>query len=108
MLLENDQIRAALEAQGAPTYVDTDGLFDEARNCDYSHIFGGITRERFIEHFLPFIRVCVEQQEGMEVRGRRELSALTHSLSLGSIWPATESEYFCTSPVTQFPVTISF
>ena len=95
MLLENDQIRAALEAQGAPTYVDTDGLFDEARNCDYSHVSGGITRERFIEHFLPFIRVCVEQQERMEVRGKRELSALTHSLSPTSVGPAAESEYFC-------------
>ena len=81
-LLENEQIRAALEAQSAPGYVDSDGLFDEARNCDYSHAFGGITRERFMEHFLPFIQVCVEQQEGMEVRRRRrELSALIHLVS---------------------------
>ena len=72
MLLGNEQIRSSLEAQHASNYVDTDGLFDELRNCDYSHAASGITRERFTTCFLPFIRVCVEQVEGLEVREEGE------------------------------------
>ena len=72
MLLGNEQIRSSLEAQHASNYVDTDGLFDDSRNCDYSHAAGGITRERFTTCFLPFIRVCVEQVEGLEVREEGE------------------------------------
>jgi len=72
MLLGNEQIRSSLETQHASNYVDTDGLFDESRNCDYSHTAGGITRERFTTCFLPFIRVCVEQVEGLEVREEGE------------------------------------
>lgn len=72
MLLENEEIQSSLEAQHASNYVDTDGLFDESRNCDYSHAAGGITRERFTTCFLPFICVCVEQVEGLEVREEGE------------------------------------
>ena len=68
-LLENDQVRSALEALSQPDYSDPDILFDEARNCDYSHISRGIVKQQFIDHFHPFIRVCVEQQH-IEVRRR--------------------------------------
>ena len=66
-LLENEQVHAALEALGQPDYYDSDILFDEARNCDYSHTSGGIVKQQFIHHFHSFIRVCVEQQH-LEVR----------------------------------------
>ena len=61
-LLQNEQVRSALEALSQLDYSDRDILFDEARNCDYSHISRGIVKEQFIHHFHPFIRVCVEQQ----------------------------------------------
>ena len=61
-LLENEQVRGALEALRQPDYYDPDILFDEARNCDYSHASGGLVKQQFINHFHPFIRVCVEQQ----------------------------------------------
>ena len=71
LLMNNEQIQEALEPLARPSYVDVDAVFDEARNCDYS-TGGGILREKFADVFLPFIRVCVEQQEGLEVGGRRE------------------------------------
>jgi hypothetical protein len=61
-LLANEQVRSALEALSQLDYADRDILFDEARNCDYTHIARGIVKEQFIHHFHPFIRVCVEQQ----------------------------------------------
>ena len=67
--MNNEQIREALAPLARPSYVDVDAVFDEARNCDFSHSTGGgILREKFADVFLPFISVCVEQQEGLEVR----------------------------------------
>ena len=48
--------------------MDQDGLFDETRNCDYSHSSGGVSRERFVTHYHAFIRECVRQRE-LEVGG---------------------------------------
>ena len=69
-LLSNDRIREELCSLAEDSYVDRDVLFDEMRNCDYSHTARGVSRERFVVYFHPFIQVCVQQQqqEGLEVR----------------------------------------
>ncbi|CAI8048371.1 Pecanex-like protein 1 [Geodia barretti] len=61
-LLANQGIRDALSRLHNTSYVDQDALFDETRNCDYSHSLGGVSRERFIVYYLTFIRECVTQQ----------------------------------------------
>ena len=74
--MNNEQIQEALAPLTRPSYVDVDTVFDEARNCDFSHSTGGgILRERFADVFLPFIHVCVEQQEGLEVGGAYLMSS---------------------------------
>ena len=65
-LLTNQDIREALARLHFPSYVDQDALFDETRNCDYSHSVGGVSRERFVVYYLTFIRECVSQQ-GLDV-----------------------------------------
>ena len=65
-LLENEGLREALQRQHEAGYVDPDPLFDESRNCDYTHSSRGVERHQFVACFQPFIQVCVEQQ-GLEV-----------------------------------------
>lgn len=65
-LLTNEGIRESLARLHIPTYVDQDGLFDETRNCDYSHTSGGVSRERFVTYYLSFISECVNQR-GLQV-----------------------------------------
>ena len=69
-LLTNERIQEELQNLQEASYVDRDLLFDETRNCDYSHTSGGVSRDRFLNHYHSFIRVCVQQQ-GLEVGGGR-------------------------------------
>ena len=65
-LLESESLQVLLQAQSDPLYCDTDPLFDEPRNCDFSHRHGGLLKERFVTLCEPFLRVCVER-EGLDV-----------------------------------------
>ena len=83
-LLTNQGIRGTLARLHDASYVDQDALFDETRNCDYSHSLGGVSRERFIIYYLTFIRECVTQQ-GLDVSCNYPLPLLTTlSFSLSS------------------------
>lgn len=72
-LLANEGIRESLARLHIPTYVDQDILFDETRNCDYSHTSGGVSRERFVTYYLTFISECVNQR-GLQVHMQYVLS----------------------------------
>jgi hypothetical protein len=65
-LLNNEGIRESLQRLHRPACVDQDTLFDETRNCDYSHSSGGVSRDRFVIYYLTFIKECVSQQ-GLEI-----------------------------------------
>ena len=65
-MLENTALQEALQEQSDPAYCDTDPLFDESRDNDFSHRHGGILKERFANVFQPFLQVCVER-EGLDV-----------------------------------------
>lgn len=70
-LLENTALQESLQEQSDPMYCDTDPLFDESRDNDFSHRHGGILKERFAIVFQPFLKVCVER-EGLDVSLKRK------------------------------------
>ena len=65
-LLENETLQDFLREQSQLAYVDTDPLFDESKNCDFSHRHNGIHKELFSTRFQPYLGVCVDH-EGLDV-----------------------------------------
>ncbi len=65
-LIENEALQGLLQDQSNSTYVEADELFDESKNCDYSHRHNGILKETFVQKFQPYLRVCCEA-EGVDV-----------------------------------------
>ena len=65
-LLTNQGIIDSLARLHSTSYVDQDILFDETRNCDYSHSQGAVSRERFVSCYHAFIKECVSQR-GLDV-----------------------------------------
>ncbi len=63
--MDSERLREALQEQSDPKYCDTDPLFDESRNSDYSNRHRGILKERFATNYQPYLNICV-QKEGLD------------------------------------------
>jgi len=66
-MLENENLQGLLREQGELTYIESDPLFDESKNCDYSHRHNGILKENFARRFEGFLECC-RFVEGIDVR----------------------------------------
>lgn len=67
-LLSSEQVQAAMQPRRSPAYKDVDVLFDHEYQIieDYSD---GISKQHFLNVFLPFIEYCVRQKSGLQVGG---------------------------------------